>query len=219
MENWIIGVLLALFLIVPCWLALSRRKEIQKQVDCWPELAQRTGLTFDPNIFNIPKGLYHYPGLRGEYRDHSLTVKLFGDSERNDPPNTFITIELQNRASFSLSIQAMRVLDYVNKTTEFPSANQDFYSRFSVIGLPREYVQGVVDLIAKCDPHLLAWIMRSFPSIELKSQNLVCSQNGELTNVDDQRALLNLLCDLAELAEKMGSDNADHDEARTEEHG
>jgi hypothetical protein len=211
MEDWIIGVLLAFFLIIPCWLALSRRNEVQKQVDAWLEVSQRTGLTFDPNIFNIPKVPYHYPGLRGEYRDRSLTVKLFGDSERNEPPNTFITIDLKHQASFSLSIQARRVLDYIYKTTEFPSANQDFDRRFSVRGSPHEYVQEAVDLIVRSDPPLLAWIMRSFPYIELKGENLFCSQNSELTNLDDQIALLNLLCDLAELAEKIGRDHPDHD--------
>lgn len=130
MEDLIIGVLLALFLIIPCWLALSRRDEVQKQVDVWPE---------------------------------------------------------------------------------FPSANQDFDRHFSVIGSPHQYVQEAVDLIVRSDQHLLAWIMRSFPSIELKGENLFCSQNSELTNSDDQMALLTLLCDLAELTEKMERDNADHD--------
>lgn len=48
---------------------------------------------------------------------------------------------------------------------------------------------------------------RKFPSVELTGEHLTCEQNGELTNVDDQISLLNLLCDMAELAEEMGSDN------------
>ena len=43
MDDWIIGVILALFIIIPCWLALARRREVQRQVNACPELAKRAG--------------------------------------------------------------------------------------------------------------------------------------------------------------------------------
>ena len=207
MADWVISLILALFIIVACWLALARRQEVQRQVNAWPALAQRTGLTLDSNIFNIPKALYHYPGLRGSYRGHSLTVKLMGDSERIAPPNTSISLPMQNCACCSLSIQSKTFHDYIHGITEFPSGNLDFDRRFSSKGAPPEYLQRAVDRIVRSDPGLLAWVLRNFPSIELKGDSLICSQNGVLTNVDDQKALLNLLCDLAELAEEMKRDN------------
>lgn len=216
MEDWIIGIILALFVVVPCWLALARRRQIQLQVDAWPEVARRTGLSFDPNIFNIPKPLYHYPGLRGEYRGHSLSVKLFADSERNEAPNTITSIDTQNYASFSLCVQAKSPLEYIHQITRFPSENPDFDRRFSVIGSPDEYVQGAVDLVVRSEPRLLAWILRSFPTIELKRDSLICRQHREFTNVDDQIALLDLLCDIADLAERMGSGNIIYNQAAGE---
>jgi hypothetical protein len=82
--------------------------------------------------------------------------------------------------------------------------NRDFDRCFSVARSPREHVQGAVDRIVQSEPRLLSWIMRNLPSIELRGDKLSCWQNGELTNVDDQKALLDLLCNLADLAEKMG---------------
>ena len=137
-----------------------------------------------------------------------MTVKLFGDSERNETPNTIISIDLQNRVSMSLSIQAKKALDYMFKITDCPSGNPDFDRGFSVIGSPHAYVQGALDRVVRSEPRLLAWILRSFPTIELKKDSVVCSQSRELTNVDDQISLLDLLCDLAELTEGMRSESA-----------
>jgi hypothetical protein len=102
----------------------------------------------------------------------------------------------------------------MGRSTEISSGNLGFDRRFSVTGSPHEYLQGAVDLIVQSDPHLFAWILRNFPSVELKGERLVCDQNAELTNVDDQIALLNLLCDMAELAEKMGSESTGSDAKR-----
>jgi hypothetical protein len=217
MEDWIIGVILALFIIVPCWLALARRKELQKQVETWPELAQRTGVAFNPNVFNSPFREYYRPGLRGEYRGHSLAVDLFiyGDADRMDAfiyQNTSISLDVENRGLFSFSIHAERVRDDTHEMLGISSENPDFDRHYSITGSPREYVQGAVDLIGGSEPQLLTWILRNSPFIELKGDHLVCDQNGELTNVDNQLALLNLLCDLAELAEEMGSDHVEYAE-------
>lgn len=210
MEDWIIGAVLALFVIIPCWLALARRRETIRQVEAWLELSQRTGLTCTPG----------YPrSVRGEYRGRSLQLALFtfGDPDHDAPvfQNTSIRLDVQNCARFSLSIQAKSVLDYTDKQMAASSGILDFDRHYKIMGSPRAYMQGVVDLIVQSEPHLLEWMMRKFPSIELTGEHLICEQNSELTNVDDQIALLNLLCDMAELAEKTGRDNVKQSEART----
>jgi hypothetical protein len=211
MEDWIIGLILALFVIVPCWLAILRGKETQRQVEAWPELAQRTGLTYTPAT--KPQKWWdssvYPPNVHGEYRGRYLSLdSITMDRGRIDIPvyqNTSISLNVENYAPCSLSIQAKNALDYIRKPIELPSGNLDFDRCFTVTGSPREYVLAAADRIIHSDPRLFAWIMQKFPSIELKGENLVCDQNGELTNVDDQIALLNLLCDLAELAENLGS--------------
>ena len=196
MEDWALGVLLALFVIVPCWLVFSRRQEIQRQVDTWREWARQTGLTYTPR----------YPtGLHGEYRGRSIAVTLISDSDRMDPPITSISLNFPNRANFSLSIQAKSLRDYLSTAAQLSSGNLEFDRRFRATGSPCEYLQAAVDRIVRSDAHLLRWIMRNFPSIELKGETLGFYQNSELTKVDDQLGLLDLLCDLAELTEKMGS--------------
>jgi hypothetical protein len=100
---------------------------------------------------------------------------------------------------------------------EVSSGNQDFDKCFHALGSPRGYVQGAVDLIVRRDPHLLPWILRNSTFIELKGERLVCDQHAELTNVDDQISLLDLLCDLAELAEEIRSSNVKHGEVEREQ--
>lgn len=201
MKDWIIGVIFALFIIIPCWLALARRSEAIRQVDAWSELAQHTGLIYTP-----ANNLYP-PSVHGEYRGRSLSINLFiyGDRDKTFAliyQNTSIALEVENHPGLSLSIQARR--DRVRKSNnmEFSSGSQDFDRLFSVTGSPREFIQKAVDLVVQSNPRLLTWIMRSLPSIELKEGKFVYDQNGELSNVDDQIALLDLLCNMAELAEK-----------------
>lgn len=83
------------------------------------------------------------------------------------------------------------------------SEKQKFDRCFSIDGAPREYLQRAVDLICRSEPGLLAWMIHYRPSIELKGENIYCWQNGEFTDLNSQIALLNLLCDLADLAECM----------------
>jgi hypothetical protein len=45
----------------------------------------------------------------------------------------------------------------------------------------------------------------TYPFIELKGSKLVCRQHAVLTHVSDKNAFLDLLCDLAKLAELMGN--------------
>ena len=212
MDDWIIGVILALFVIIPCWLALARRKEVQRQVEGWSELTQRTGLIYAPG----------YPlSVRGEYRGRYLSITLitFGDTDNGFPlcQNTRITLNVRNSDCLSISIQAQKLKDYIRRFTGNSNENFNFDKRFSIRGSPHEYLQKAVDLIVRSGPRLPARALRNYPSIELKGDTLICNQNGELTNVDDQLALLNLLCDLAELAEKMGNNEVEYAELRREE--
>jgi hypothetical protein len=213
MEDWIIGVTFALFIIIPCWLALARRSKTIKQVDAWSELTQRIGLIYTP-----AKNLYP-PSVHGEYRGRSLSINLFIYGDRDNTfaliyQNTSIALEVENHSGLSLSIQARR--DRVRKSNnmEFSSGSQNFNRLFSVTGSPSEFIQRAVDLVVQSDPRLFAWLIRSLPSIELKGERLVCDQNSELTNVDDQNDLLDLLCDLADLAEKMEYESATTDARR-----
>ena len=207
MEDWILGITLALCIIVPCWMALFVRAEVQRQLKAWPELARRTGLTYDANVFNVPKGLYPYPGLRGEYRGRTVSIKLFGDADadHNEPPNTIVSLHLQNCASLSFSMQAKMLQGSIPGPRELSSGSLSFDQRFSITGSPPEFLQTAVRRIIGGDPGLLAWILRNRPSLQLQGDTLSCRQNGVLTKVDDQNAFLDLLCDLAELAEKTGT--------------
>ena len=211
MEDWILGVILALFIIVPCWLAILRSKETKRQVEAWSELARQTGMTYTPR---------YLPGVHGEYRGRYLSIALITsgdvDHEYMIYQNASIQVNVQNSACFALSIQGKRVLDYIEPASDFSSGSLDFDRHFHAIGVPHGYVQAALQRIVRSEACLLKWIMRNFPSIELNGETLTFSQNGELTSVNDQLALLDLLCDLAELTEKMGSNIVKYSEAGKE---
>ena len=199
MEDWILGVILALFIIVPCWLAILRRKETKRQVEAWSKLARQTGMTYTSG---------YLPSVHGEYRGRYLSIALItsGDVDHQYMiyQNASIQLNVQNSAGFTLSIQGKRVLDYIDPNPDVSSRSLDFDRHFHAMGMPHGYVQAAIERIVQSEACLLKWIMRNFPSIELKGETLTFSQNGELTSVNDQLALLDLLCDLAELTEKMG---------------
>jgi hypothetical protein len=215
MEDSIIGTLcgvtIALLVIGALWLALRRRRELEKQVKAWPELARRTGLTYSPASGSQQGRSAHLnrPSVRGKYRGHYVSVDLVTRGNPEEPmwhvyQNTSIGVHVDNRASFWLSIRPKMGLSKQHTSNDVSSGNRDFDRCVSVEGWPRKYRQMAARLIVHRYPRLMGWLMHNDPCIDLRGALLVCWQNGEVTEVEDQIALLDLLCDLAELAEGMG---------------
>lgn len=127
-RDWIIGLLLALFVIVPCWLGFLRAKSIQKQIKAWAELAQQTGLNYSPGLSPI---------IHGEYRGCSLSIFDLNPGDHITYQFATISIRVRNSAHYSLFIRAKKILDRITPNTEVNSGKPDFDRCFVATGLPQ----------------------------------------------------------------------------------
>lgn len=208
------------------WFTESCERNRAKEVETiWSELARQTGLTYVPSKPSFLS--FTSPRLFGEYRGRyvSMTLEVEGGSGEYDVPTVFtkITLQVINRAHLSLDIRERCSLLRRAGKNDIRSGNHEFDRRFQVRGRPSEFVQRTIDLpdlqnILLSDEsqsrimktaYALSWVSYSRPTIELKDWDLVCRVQGVPTLVYAQTAMLNMLCDLAELAEQMDSDSAD----------
>ena len=198
----------------------------QSLQETWSELAWQSGLSFVPGVRSI-FGNYGTPSVCGEYRGRHISLskvvkhRYGGWSDLGAIPvvYTVISLPVANPANFWLYIGAIRSVPEKYGKVLVATGDKQFDRHFAVGGVPREFVQGAVGLmmprrilllrrpqgtIQLTDNPLRATTWRR-PNIQLRGPELVCRRSGVLTRVDTEIAFLDLLCDLAELAEEMGS--------------
>jgi hypothetical protein len=128
---------------------------------------------------------------------------------------TRIWLEVKNRGGCQLHVSSKWFLSRIFSSRQVNSGDPDFDLRFSFKGQPAEFLQRAMQLIVHhpilldrpdevimLTDYPLSWVNWSRPSIHLEGGELVCMQSGVPTQVSGQISMLDLLCDLAELAEK-----------------
>ena len=210
------------------WFIESDERTRAKELEAiWSRLALQIGLTYVASKRSFLS--LTSPRVFGEYRGRfvSITLEIEDGSSEYDTARVFtkITLQVINRTYVSLEIKEKGLLTRRAGKREILSGNNEFDRRFRVIGIPPEFAQRVLRLpdlqsILLRDESqnkmmktafALSWASSSRPTLTLKDWDLVCLVHGVLTVVDAQIALLNMLCDLADLAEQSGSDSADSD--------
>jgi hypothetical protein len=208
------------------WFTESYERNREKEVETiWSALAQQSGLTYVPGKRSFLS--YIPPRLFGEYRGRQVSVSLEieGTSGEYDTPGVFTKIALQliNSAHVSFEIKEKWLLTRRVRKMDILSGNHEFDQHFRVSGTPPEFAQRAINLpelqnILLLDEseskmmktaYALSWVSSSRPSIKLKGWDIVCLVQGVLRRVDGQLAMLNTLCDLADLAEQSGSHSAE----------
>ncbi len=205
---------------------LSTRSQAQREelAGIWSGLAEATGLTLDPRNDLLPAyGASAQPALTGSYRGRPTTVGVsvsVGDRDSGLPPNVYFvtTLRVANLGHLTLTIRAKGGLAKWQALPPANSGNRAFDRRYSVKGTPTDFTEAALALIVKRTPITLSrpsnvvlmthpdatgfsratW---QLPSIELEGSDLICVQHGALKHVHDQIALLDMLCELANLAE------------------
>jgi hypothetical protein len=179
--------------------------------EMWSELADRTGLTYEPGYEDVDNSFRGPLGdpmrVWGDYRGRYIYMGRAAHSAGDDYPsvvNTIIRLDVQNSALFSLDIHQKGWLRKLTGSGKLSGWGEDLDQRLSIAGQPQEFLQSASELIGSADPSLKTWMIDYHPPIRLAQSHLTC-ELGKLTDIDIQSALLDLLCDLAELAEKMGS--------------
>ena len=186
--------------------------------EMWSELANRSGLTYEPgyedvdSVFQGPLG--DPMRVWGDYRGRYIYMGRVaygsrdGYSVGDDYPsvvNTKIRLDVQNSALVSLDIHQKGWLRKLIGSGKLSGWGEDLDQRLSIAGQPQEFLQSASELIGRADPSLKTWMIDYHPPIRLAQSHLTC-ELGKLTDIHIQTALLDLLCDLAELAEKMRSE-------------
>ena len=182
--------------------------------EMWSELANRTGLTYEPGYEDVDTTVW-IPGplgdpmkVWGDYRGRYIYMGRAAYSAGDDYPsvvNTKIRLDVENRALFSLDIHQKGWLRRFIGSGKLSGWNEGLDQHLSVAGWSQEYLRRAKELIGSTNPSLKTWMIDYHPPIRLAQSHLTC-ELGKLTDIDIQSALLDLLCDLAELAEKMESE-------------
>lgn len=201
-------------------LLIDGRRRQDKLCRIWSELARDVGLSFNPGSRSFFWN-YNPPSLGGKYRGRFISiakvVESCGGEYAVSSVHTKISLLVINPANFLLTVRDKGLLAKVLRRKGVVSGDKHFDRQFTVEGSPREFVQRAVMLIVGQSGLMLnrpqqvimlteypfQWRTWSRPSIEFKGSGLVCYQSGILADVKLQTAFLDLLCDLAELAEAM----------------
>lgn len=170
----------------------------RKRSEPWGEFAREMGLTFNRG------GALRSHSVRGTYRgrqvhEAKLTVGFGDDPERADG----LSLHVENSGKFELSIQPWPWIFRAIGAYHPATAKQPLKGSFNLAGSPQQYLDRAIDLIESCDPRLLATLMTHPPHIQLKGSRLVFVP-ADPTQMNDTITILNLSCDLVELAEQMG---------------
>jgi hypothetical protein len=209
---------LSIALVVALGRAFVQQATARPMDDSWPELAQSSGLTYEPDERSLLGT--RYPGMHGEYHGRKLLMTFALEETYTDDvsPHAYprFTLDIDNRAEIQFSIRSKDIFARASLLDAIASGNEDFNRLFVVKGKPGNYVKRAVEHISATGFHTLDCLLRDVRYVELKESQLVWSQVGAL-EIEDQIALFNLLCnlaELAELAEKMGSESARPDTRR-----
>lgn len=195
METVIIILLEAVFFVgVFVWIFLSRRARDKS----WRELAESTGLTFEPG------GFLGSPRVTGAYRGHSLTLDTFTrGAGKNQHVYTRIVLFVNNQDNAYLALYRESVFSKIGKffgMQDIQVGDEDLDRKFIIKSRPENFAASLL-LIGNLRQQLLE---AGAVNIELDGRELHFEQLGVLTNQEYLRSLFDLLSDLAAAVERAG---------------
>lgn len=197
MEDWIIGLLLALFIIAIYLAAFLRywndKKLDENQAVVWQEIASQTDLKINSG----------YRKLEGEYHGYQLTLwNLPFDRDYPSQLRTTINLWLNHPSNSTLTIRKMSFREKISNVNNLSCGNEDFDRNFSIKGKPDDFVSNASILISQTDSRVLDWATNNYLSLELQGSDLNCRCYSMTFDAHLQIAFLDLLCALAASAEE-----------------
>ncbi len=208
-----IGFLLPAF----CFIFWGGKSERDELTCTWSALAEATGLDFR-GVQSDYWGSSQSPSLSGLYRGRYVEVsRLIEQQDAYDGSiplgYTCIVVDLDNRAGCRLTFGASSLLDRIFHHGHVSSGDADFDHRFRVSAEPAGFARRAAEALAshpelfvkhhgiiQCIEAGLSGVSSRPPSIRLRGSYVSCTQS-DVPAVHHQVALLNLLCDLADLAD------------------
>lgn len=190
----------ALVLAVLAVIVVIAYLRYQARRRAWSELAARTGLTLEPAGF---LGLSQR--VTGAYRGRALTLDTFTrGSGKNSTAYTRIVAPVNNAASLRLALYEQGLLSEIGKllgAQDIQTGDPELDRRFIVKGQPEDVVVRLLTL-GGLDVKLLQ--ARSL-NLRLDGDQLRWEKRHVESDVDYLQSLFDLLSDLAEAVERVGS--------------
>jgi hypothetical protein len=176
----------------------------RKEAAAWKTLAQRTGLTM------TPEGLLNRAQVAGNYRNHNVQLTTF----RSRPVQLLFSIKVnpQKFVNFVLEQQGFVSIVIKSKDAQVKFIDKKFEQVFFIEGLPQDLVQNIFasENIRK---RLMRLTRRGRVKIKLTSDELRFEQPYPAMYEDlgeYLQLLLDLLIEIAEVAENQGSSETEH---------
>jgi hypothetical protein len=218
-DSWAGGLFILLFLGgCIALMGIPSVNKHKKLIAIWAEFARHTDLDLDPGrMYYIGNSIP--PSVSGIYRNRKVSISKYVRHQaayEGSIPVVFtcMSLEVKNLTGASLTINSKSFMNRLFGSRGVSSGDHQLDEHYQIDGQPDNFIRSAVRLIA-LHRELLerpkGIIMRTDyplsttnwtrPSIYLKESQLVCFQSGVPTNIPNQVRLLNLLCDIAEIAE------------------
>ena len=222
---WTVGLGIMLFMaacILFFIVGTNQQEAREDAAAAWSELAEKTGLEFkqDHSLF------FEDLSLKGQYRGRRVCMSKVIRQRSYGEGSIFrvftrMSLEVNNTGGCNLNVRSKPFLNKVFRFGGKASGNGDFDKRFQFDGKPGKFLWKARQLIVQhlvllrkpdgvimlTDTMVLATNWR-LPTIQLQGSQLICLQSGVPIHIPSQVEILNLLCDLADLAEGMRSESA-----------
>ena len=211
----------SIFLLMSLPIILTRWKQIQQMADACSELARRTGMSYvtplaSPHgiLFNLGSWTIRHATATGTYRGRTATFSMTGEGggwtgeygESSPYQYAVVSLGVANNAQYRLTIEGKGFLSRLFHRSVITTSVLQFNQKLVIIGKPQDFLQRVGDWIPSIVPHLLAWMIEEQPRITLRGSKMTC-KHSLIKDIERQVSILNLMCDLADLAEHSGSNS------------
>ncbi len=205
MVNSGFSLLVVLFVVVVFVLALGGSYySLQSRRRAWNELANRTGLTFEPGSF------WRTPTVTGTYRGHALTLDTFTrDSGHSSTRDTRIILFVNNRANLYLALYEKTIVSKISKflgMQDIQVGDDEFDRRFMIKGRPED---NVMRLLGDSALHTKIMDARSF-NVEVDGRELHFEERYVNLDLDYVQSLFDLLTDIAVGVEQIEAKGFSH---------
>jgi hypothetical protein len=218
-RQWVASLVILMFSI-GCILLAGKvtRNRHRRLTGIWSELARQTGLDLTIGCIYLI-GIPRSPSISGIYRGRQVTITKVvhdeGDYDRSvSLVFTCITLEVANTRGCQLAIDSKPCFKRLFKPGSIAFGNRQFDKCFQLNGRPDIFIQKASQLIVQypmllerpdglimLTDNLISFAVWKPPSIHLVDSKLEYKQLGVLSDVPCQVQILNLLCNLAEIAE------------------
>lgn len=196
--NWDVLIILLVFIGLVIVFIPRALRQRAAQAEAWKQFAQRSGLLLNAAELDSG-GSPASPVVSGEYRGRRVSLfkdvtEYFAYDGSIPVVHTVLSLGVENAHDYQLAFQGRSFKhrgdppEFVEKALRLLEANSELFNHRRGATMLTEAVLTLVN-----------W---KPPSIILKGRELTCTQSGVPTDIPHQVELLNVLCDLAELAER-----------------